>query len=535
MTENFNVILKSNASLQLCPKNYSSKFTNYFPMSVNVENYHVAVQSVVIDPNFTKIPLPILYGKEIMYLFTSEVKLKKWEPFKIITIPANATNPQDLVSKIKRQIGDRLRVNINMKYENKKISLIFRSIVILIREDVLNWFDIKNPYFSHEKYPHLVVISAAYQEVKIQSSADFLMEKQTPKYIRVVMSEMQQTLSSGKFHRTLAILVPQKYEKVLFHAVRLKEYYKLETENLNKISIALTDENYLPLQLKHSKPTIIILKFRQIMTKSFIVRVSSTESKNLFPNNKNTNFKVQLNEILEHETPMEVALTSIILPTDIDYTKILGNKESFFILIITTEHAVGENTKLEFTPDNFSSITEFITTLTEEIERTTGGAVIINKDDDNNIEFEFVREAGLIFSKLASSLFNKQTNEYMEYENKTWEVFTCEGKNNKKINFGKPSFLPTSPNFTYLKCNFITPTITASKFTQILKLIPLTFTEKENELLKHEVQHLDFNTVSMNDRTIFDFALCLENDVPLPYKNENSEVLITLLFREKKY
>lgn len=539
--ESINLILRSNACVDTHPSNSTSMFTNIFPEEVNVENYHVALETLIIDPNFSYLPPALREERACLLLFTDEDSFANGLPHKEINISGHSNMTlEGVIKQLLRTLTLDREDFLEFTVTAQKLTMVVNECILLIAKNVCDFFhfpyDNTNfPINSPQQYKeNYIVINALSQQKKMRGRKKVIFKKQVPKYIRVILNEMEQTLSSKAFHKDLAIIHTKKFADVLFHTVKIKEYFKFEPDNLKELSVTLTDENYTPLYLPYSTPTTVVLDLKKIMSKSRILRISSRDCGNIFQDNTNTNFKIQLQAPVDLAVRTEVALTSIMLPTDIDHAKILNENEDFFIQIsYEGVDQIWNEVNLEFEDDDFQSRNHFLNKLTAEIaEKSNNLATAEFEEVENEVKIAFGTEVTILFSKLAINLFNKTPNDVLTRNGKKMEVFMLFGQPDQEITFGKLSFMRANPNFLYVNCNFISPTITGNRFSKTLKIVPLNFSGS-NEMIRHDASHLDFFPISMNDNSVLNFQLYVENNKFYPVKNNQNEVIITLLFREK--
>jgi len=77
--------------------------------------------------------------------------------------------------------------------------------------------------------------------------------------------------------------------------------------------------------------------------------------------------------------------------------------------------------------------------------------------------------------------------------------------------------------------------VVGNTFARVLQLIPYFDNSEKNAdgLMKYEAQHLDFLPLGMNDQTTLQFEMRNSNGDLVSFANETTEILLTLVFREK--
>lgn len=524
-----NLILKSD-SLHY-PENNPSSFRTVFPQTISCENYQIALQSIAINLKHSPIPPEIANTKNHIILFLTPTDFKNNKPATYVTIPQNCIKPINLLKYLNR----RLQIHcptVVFGLIRTKIYLTISNCILLMSESLLHWFDL--PVDNNiSKYLGYGIITMSYTEKTIIANSNFNYKITTPKILRVILNEMQQSVSANGFHQELAIVHAKKMTKnYLFYVTKFKEYFNLQTANFNQLSIKITDENYKELNLVKDQPTIVFLKLKKMPKNSFILRLSSLDSQNIFTENSNSNFRIQLNQAIDKSCgPLEVALTSIMISNDIDYAKILENRSDFWIEI----NINNQFSKLIFGRESFSSKANFINAFNNEIIDETGNDyIIMTEAPDDKISILFNKKCEVYFSKLAGLVFNKLPNDLIiNNKGEIEEVFVMYPEENTLELFEKITFSKVSPRLLFLHCNFVSPTLVGESYGQILKIIPLEFENENITTLKYDVKNLDFFDVSMNDRSILEFKLCTVDNLLIPFKEESNEIFVTLLFREK--
>jgi hypothetical protein len=116
-----------------------------------------------------------------------------------------------------------------------------------------------------------------------------------PDIILVHMLEIKAFLGGSKILYVAPFTSREKLPNDGYYCEPLqKQFIKVSTNSLSSINIRLTDENGVQLSLAEGQPTFVELNFRKMSDSTQIIRFSSEMSKEFFPNNSSSRFKVRL-------------------------------------------------------------------------------------------------------------------------------------------------------------------------------------------------------------------------------------------------
>jgi hypothetical protein len=431
--------------------------------------------------------------------------------------------PTQLVSYLNLELNNDDRVKF--KYKNRQIIFQAEECIVLIKKTVADWMGLEGDEFDLDD--SFKIFIQTQEPLELTSTKTFSNFKKIPKYIQVVLSEMDHSLSSNGFHQTLAIINTDfANQKKLFYTAKVKEYFNLQCVDLTKLAVKITDENNKTIIPFEEKPSTLFLKLKKMKPKSFILRIASNDSNHVFQENTNANFRVRLNQPINFNVPTEVAVTSIMFPKHVNYHQIINKNVKFSIEVSPNVLPNPIYSLLIFQEENFQSAEKFITAFNEQIMFLFGNDIIILKENSSgNLVVGFKQVCSLRMTKFAATLFNKGSD--LEEE----DFYVLNGTKDITYSLGKISFQNFYPDLFFLNCNFITPVLTPDGYCKTLKIVPISC-ENNCELVKYESPHLDFFTVLVNDDTVLEFQLILPDNNIFPFLT-NDPVLITLLFREK--
>ena len=281
--------------------------------------------------------------------------------------------------------------------------------------------------------------------------------------------------------------------------------------------------------------------------KSYVLRLSSHESNDVFAGNSNRRFHIKLQEPLAWAN-WEVALSSICLPTKIDLQKTLVSSnlltpENFFIQVngkrvtlddlqtLTSDGLVAHlNAKLfaayAISPASFADLDE------------SGKPPISFFMDDEHI---WIHTDGAPLDVQVSGLFAQLVRGTSWPSASTVTAAACASPNDtvhvpleafKNTFFGQLELQQLQPHLIFLYCDFIKPLMLGSTFGQLLQMVPYNH-ESRSGVMKYEVEHLDFIPLSTNDASTLQFELRNAAGDYIYFENPQQEILMTLVFRER--
>ena len=544
----FYMLLSSDASKALS-KNTSADFKNVLPYELDVEHYKVALQALNFECRFSPIPIYVENDKYPHITITNRFLfernkakiLKEKEEIKVkvaqgalsatkrhrtktkfirpaIEIYFNSKNYsslQEVVNTIQHLVSRKnithitaRLTDVNEKYA--KINIKAEGYIIWIRRSVNKWFNVAyedDPVKDYYVYNDEVV-------------SDFIPHTIIPKSVSVVLNQAKQ----NNIHtnaKPLLFKVPfsSNYlgpkSKSFYYEVTGREYYDLQTTRLTELDISLLDENNNTLSLTANQPTIIKLKFNQMESNDgFIVRFSSKISSSYPNNTPSINYPVDLDE----HSRWNVALTSIHFPSKIN----IVIPDDLYVIIDNPSEAF--STKVNILRDTIYSNTTLVTALTDILEHLGIG---VRLNEEKNVQFKGLSDPyipyQLTFSENLTSLLGGTISNDKE------ETFTVPTTVITPFydTIRVESFIPHS---FFLYTDIIHPIVVASKYVQILKLIPVI----PNVTTYYESQHLDFVPLINNRLAHTHFEIRLASGELINFHENDKCVELCLLFRRIK-
>lgn len=491
--------------------NSSVQFRNNLPTDINVQKHKLALQSIFIDSKFGNIPTTIRETVDHFVLLDTE-----YNHVKSMSLKYPKLTIEEIVWLLNKQT-DR-----NLCYfsigATKRLQIELSNSVLLFHPTINIFFGLEGTEAVYNNEVFYFLENTAQEKKVFIAEKKLSMKPLLPKMIKVKLEEMEPSLSTQNNSQIIGIICGDKEiaKYPLFNVVLKKEYVDVLQPTLNTITITLLDENNRPLCLEDGEQTIVKLKLQATMFDSFILRIASNECRDIYPNNTNSNFRIQLSRPLRtQDRQWEVALSSICLPAKMSDKKLL------------------ENVWIEFSFDN---ITYDRLSFDDQVPPITTEKVFLHmKEYLETIFFDMMLQL-LTDADNIIMMRGKADTTYIRTSSKFAALFNIKEtyfsiRKEEEITLGFFDIRRLDPKILYLYCNFIHPVVIGEKRERILKLLPFTHNNKD-VITKYESQHLDFMPLSLNDPYLLHFELCTYGNNPIQFDNENALVLINLIFRE---
>lgn len=547
--DSFYMVAASNASLDLHPNNSLSCFKNELPREVCVnDGCKIALQSLHLDTKFGNVPTSILGTKNHFILFFNGVNTELNVPvISRCTLTAASMTSSEFVQAVRDQLlteqvlsdnpNAQLRLEIYVSNRGKRVKIGLRNAILLIHPQINAWLNFTSrPPVEYEGMSYHKLVSS--KDRVTFSQVDFPTDIIRPNLIHVHLEQMSETVSGVALRQSLAVISPQQQQQQypLDFVSKRKEYFDFNCSKVNGLSVRLTDENHLPLQLGFGQPTFLKLKVKRFSStmKSQVLRLSSHESDEVFSGNTNRRFHIRLREPLDQGN-WEVALSSICLPTRTNPNMMLSS-DNFFIevngkrlalnrisdftsmglvrymneaLVRAFPLAEGADPETHRLPITFSLHDEaiFLHTGTDPVELSVSGL----------FDYLVFPSRGRAFEHAPTDIVNLA----VKYETGQF--------------FGQLDMRRMHPHLIFLYCNFISPLMIGATFGQLLQMIPYYNSyESGGKVMKYEAEHLDFTPLSMNDASTLTFEMRTAGGDYVYFEDSQQEILLTLVFRERK-
>ena len=510
----------SNASVDLHPKNTLVKFENELPCQIDVTGYKVALQSLYLDNKYGNIPNGVLGTRNHFLLFFTN-PTKDSIPNAVCDITDFKMSPQTFVDVLNQALGKLIAGRIRFSTTSKGIQITLNKCVLLIHPEVNKCFNFGKIDFTHSNTQYTILSSLGGTR-NYTSTKDFPRKNAAPRIIKVQLLEMCCNLSDVALVQDLAVIqVKPGAAHPFYNVCKRKEYFNLNCNTLKSLSVRLVDENNYPIHLSSGQPTFLKLQLKKFPMKSFVLRLSSLESKNVFTDNRSSSFRIALQQQLNC-CGWEVALSSIFLPSKTNLSNQL-TADNFYIQFAQKRISLHEL--------NSFTVEEFLKQLTKKLIAAFPGG---------NSPVSFTLEEGVLFFHAAADI-ELHISGMLAYllskaptptEETFWPLNMRVGDKGK---LGSLNFEKLQPHTVLIYCNFIVPLVVGNTFARVLQMIPYYDNNAEEDgTMKYEAQHLDFTPLSMNDKNTLEFEIRNSSGDLIKFQDDNKEILLTLVFRENK-
>jgi hypothetical protein len=547
----FYVLLHSEASKDVCVGNTSTSFTNMMPNNMQLhDGWKIALQSISLDTSFSNnVPKEVSWANHhIVYCNQAGT------PSTSITIPKNNYTRETLYAFLLNEL--RLKTNnkivIPKIMPNGKLEITIKKCRLWINEEVCKWLRIRTEGFGIQRiettgldwmlqkkntnYANRDKFFEFAPDVFFSSESKVIFDVETiptilPKMIKIQLGEMKLSLSSSGNHQDLAIIPfdrPQNYIN-FYREVTQKEYFHLNSNLIQTLSIKLTDEKGDELQLISPRPTFVKLKFKNMSSSSFLLRLSSSDSTNIYTDNTAESFRIQLPRLTSLTGQnWQVALSSIIYPSQISVKDYLADQELWIELVMKDawgqwfrrhkidlkNEAIENNEHLQFLINTQARARRYGNNFEITIDRITKMA-----------NFKCVGELIVRMSPTMTSILGSNTCEII-------------ANNEKKKQIGIVDINRCMPSNLLLYSDFTSPIIVGGKYHKLLKFIPIleNFQLADGSVssyVSYESHHMDFVDVPTTDLESLQFDLRDAAGKKLTFTNKNVATIVNLLFRKK--
>ena len=370
------------------------------------------------------------------------------------------------------------------------------------------------------------------------SNDNLKIKREIPTEIHINLAELRPTISGKGYSSTLATLPYNKEmrrDKTMSHIFERPDFYELSTPSVTKLSVSLTDENNTELNLSVGQPTVLVLLLRPKMEKTFIVRVSSRDSIEDFPENTPSNFRAMLPHTISLSNLWEVALSVMRLPKDIDYTAKLGVDHWLIIGLYAANQLVQHTVVLDDLPPCFTAAT-----LLEAIS-----SKVVTVVDLEGFVFRLDARKGGV--KVFSSLYEEPLTHGITISRELAKLFSVDspndysfeivGRKNEGTLIGTFRDGALLPQTLLVYTNVINPIILGGEYAQIIKVLPRPGAEDYptlHETKLYESKNLNYISAASSQLYYIDIKLIdTAGDYVKFRKNEDSMTSINLIFRKK--
>ena len=528
------LIIASNASTDIYPNNTLVHFKNELPHEIDTTDFKIALQSISLDNKYGTVPNYIL-GTENHFLLLAQEDSDPIATYNVTDFTlSSGTFAKEINNFFKpfHPLGTHENdLKVLVKVIQKKIVIIVNHGILLVSKNMNRWlaFEGDNISYGGDEYTALMAIMSKKHFVSKNNFPTTTLRG--PKILKVQLSEMQQSVSQVTYVQDLATIYTHtsKANYPMYNVCKRKEYFDLNTNRLTKLQIRLVDEENYPLHLGSGQPTFIKLQLKKFPMETFVLRLSSLESSEIYTDNTSSSFRIQLQQPIDIQRSWEVALSSIFLPSVIDLGHFLTS-EKFYIEISTNNGT--DYTSLELNKLKKYTQSDLVVHVKDSLSQKYGDdsePFTIFEEGSNIIVVQTIPNVKIRVSGLLTYILGKAaTPDVKEY----FDVNTTLGVRQL---MGRANFKKLYPHVVLVYCNFIVPIVVGNSFGQVIQIIPY-FNEDAEEIgvFKYEAEHLDFHPLAMNNKMLLQFEMRSSTGELIPFAEKNAEILINLVFREKK-
>lgn len=548
----FYVLLNSEASKDVCVNNSSTCFTNMMPHDLRLEdNWQVALQSVCVETSFANNVPKEIRKTDKHFIFCNALKY----PNRKVTIPENNYTTETMIQYLHEKCfmdvpRNIMSTKVVQHEQGSRLIITLKWGSLLINQDVCRWLNIDTtgreehaltyidwylnmePMDANERVKFFVFeANNIYNEAEI--IFNLAIPTGLPKIIKVKLGEMKQSLSSSGHHQDLAIVQFKKPENYVcfYHEVMQKEYFPLNSTLLQALSITITDEDNDELNVISHQPTFVKLKFKKMISSAFILRLSSADSNNIYPDNTATNFRIQLPRLLSlHGPNWQVALSSIIYPSQISIVDYLSQQD----LWMTFEHLNGGvwifRHRINLSNHRIATYEDIQNTINANAPIVPAGGFVFRIAINRRTKianYSSRRRMRITLSPTLASILGSSTLQFIA------------NNNDDNVPIGVTDIKRCMPNSLSVYTDFTSPTVVGGKFSRLLKFIPILQDLQATDgsvlpSVTYESHHMDFVNLPTTELQSLQFEVKDGTGKPLIFTDNNAVTYINLLFQKKQ-
>lgn len=566
----FYVVLNSRDSSNIYTNNTPTNFTNILPANIRLEDgWNVSLQSICVESKFKdKVPKSVK-NADIHVIYRNSITRA---PIASFSLPTNlvydrATLYNEFLTQFAKTFAGVGKGNLDMVRKGMGMLIAVKNNELLILRGLCEWLDI-DVDGRHQVIPRgtdnvYYVIPGENRGgillgVTINPNVHLPFPIIAPTLLKVQLEEMRPSLSHAKTRKDLTIIPFQSEQKSFFyHEAKQKEYFPLLSDRIEKLSLRLIDEDNEELDLLTLQPAVIKLKFKKMNGLTFVVRVTSQDSVDLHTENNSNHFRIQLpHPIVLSGGSWQVALLSAIYPKNISISDQLS-RQDLWMIITPLPIIVNRDFRIRLNGREIQDIQSLRTHLQRlllaEVDIPENSLqFIVNENNDRQIGYHSKAQYRIQFSPHLAHLFgiNQSFLRGPVDGPRLATIETRPMKDNVHPNwFGILDFGKCLPSGLWLYADFIEPVIVGSKFSKLLKFIPvIPPLTKPIDILQHEdestyqsyesahLDYIDVSSVELQSLQSMEFKLRDHDGNPVlfdVYDNFNNTTYVNLIFRKK--
>ena len=324
-----------------------------------------------------------------------------------------------------------------------------------------------------------------------------------PKIIKIKCSNVKGIMKNGSFCKELAYIPISKsdFGKYIFKNFQILDNFELEELKPEYLQIELLDESDCPLRLQAGHPTIVKAHLTSSKMNTTNFRVSS-HSNELFPGNKSNKFTVKLpNKIILFGEEPKLSLSSILIWNWPNYS----SDYDFFHRVIDSK---GSHKKFWV-----QNPVKDIDDLVRQIKSILKEWVKIEMLESQHILIEAKENHTLTLAKDLAYLFGLSDTVPNGY------AILSLSQSQKHVSQYPRHHIPIFPDFMFMYCSAIKPSLVSDGFHKLLKVIPIS--NLKSEAYKSiEFEHEEFIPLATSELQYIEFELRSHTGSLIEFTNE---------------
>lgn len=396
---------------------------------------------------------------------------------------------------------------------------------------------------SLDKYPEntLAKFSNEFQE-RIELEGEYMLALQTINIANAIKKTYYKNtkiyvhidiifkhVSVFKHHSLLRIVNLNNTDGThIFHSVKRKEYFPVKPSELTRITIKLCDVNGDLINFLPGQATVVKLKIKKMNQRSsFILQLSSFESRHLFKENNCVSFTNNLSYPIQLDKNWYVALSTIMIPKDIlPSTKV----EDFIFKIVDDEEKIYLN--IDFEKSDFKNLESIQSKIMSSFRDNEHVEAMFSKSYNGRLMFRtnttntlYIKTTALLGIVLGNS------QEGILIEDSLMKIKLKQGRSTVMSHV--PDLRKLYHNMILIYCDIVEPINLGNKRVQIIEMIPLIMKPDES-YISYECENHDFLKILTSFISNITIELrSIEGDL-IPFGTTKDSTHVCLLFKRKK-
>jgi len=340
--------------------------------------------------------------------------------------------------------------------------------------------------------------------------------------------------------------------KSVYYEPSVKNYFPVATNYISNVTVEIwttkqgsRERNYR--DLLGGQPTVVQLHFRpkNMYSPDFVVHVESDKAKNRnYPNNTAVDFRSDIGREFNFNpetSNLEVALSSITYKPEFQMTGELHSKVKQYNLEDTDKVILTKSIK----PFSGVSLAQYMDYINKEVVgqfKTADNEILadfqVSRTEGKRVKL--VSKTKCLIELPYSIMFNLGERSFIPIEGisekdagnyYSYKIYLDE--NHPYVFAAAPNPFAFYPDMAFVYCDFVRNNYIGNKSKPILKSFPINPAQADQDYVTFNVQNPEFYGVSKYDLSSVHFSLKDVSGDNLPFKNLDSNVIITLLIRDR--